>query len=906
MSFAFCPACGAASRADSSRPDDTETSLSGATAARSPSPAPVPPERHDRFTPGTMIADRYRIVGLLGRGGMGEVYRADDLKLGRTVALKFLPETMERDPARLARFLNEVRVAVRVTHPNVCRVHDVVEFAGRHFLSMEYVDGEDLATSLRRIGRLPGDRAVRVARQLCAGLAAAHAQGVLHRDLKPGNVMIDGRGDVRITDFGLAGAIGGFAGAEIRVGTPAYMAPEQIEGRDVTVRSDLYALGLVLYELFSGKPAFGDRTPEAVKRRSTTTPSSLTSVVDDVDPAVARVVERCLSPDPAERPASAMAVAAALPGGDPLAAALAAGETPSPELLAEAGASAGLRPGLAIAALVAIAIAIGTIGWLSTRITLAGRVELDRPPAVLADRAHEIVRSTGWGTASVDSDHDWTANSPYLQWLRTSDTDPARWDRLSAERPTGLLFRYRESPVPLARVSSGSIGSWMEDPAPTRAGMVQVTLDSKGRLESLTAVPESFDARDGFTGEVGAEPDWSGLFAAAGLDAATFETAEPISRPRAFADRRYAWVGRAADVDAVEFRVEAASVRGRATSFIVYEPWDLPDDLPAVGNDADASPPAAPSVSSRITGLLQPASFVLSLLGITLVAIRNVRLGRGDHRTAMRFGLYLATIRLLWLIDARPADDYVGLLIGHLAWAAYRFSISYVFYLALEPYARRLWPEMLISWVRLFGGRFRDARVGRDVLIGVAAGCAFALVHSLSQWIFIDRIPSNEGLSSSFWSLESLRGVRAAVASVPGLHVSSVLDTLLGVMMFLVLRVITGSTRVAVGLTTAVALLLFNPGELLNPAFLVSFGLLVTVFWLALFRAGLLAVLLANSVDELLRGVRVTADLGAWHALPMWLVYGTVISLTVWAFVATSSGRPLFRDEVHARAVAES
>ena len=147
-----------------------------------------------RFIPGTIIDGRYRVVGLLGRGGMGEVYRADDLKLGQPVALKFLPRDVAQDRDRLERFLNEVRSALSVTHANVCRVHDIGEVDDQHYLSMEYVDGEDLGSLLRRIGRLPGDKAVQIARQICAGLAAAHEQGILHRDLKPANVMIDGRG----------------------------------------------------------------------------------------------------------------------------------------------------------------------------------------------------------------------------------------------------------------------------------------------------------------------------------------------------------------------------------------------------------------------------------------------------------------------------------------------------------------------------------------------------------------------------------------------------------------------------------------------------------------------------------------------------------------------------------------
>src|SRR6516225_2636429 len=160
---------------------------------------------HGRFAPGAILESRYRVLGLLGRGGMGEVYRADDLRLGQQVALKFLPAVLSHDPVRLAQFHNEVRTA----------------------------------------------------RQVCAGLAAAHERGVLHRDLKPANIMLDGAGKVRIMDFSLAAA---GEVTDVRAGTPAYMAPEQLAGREVTVRSDIYALGLVLYEIFTGRRAFDAKT----------------------------------------------------------------------------------------------------------------------------------------------------------------------------------------------------------------------------------------------------------------------------------------------------------------------------------------------------------------------------------------------------------------------------------------------------------------------------------------------------------------------------------------------------------------------------------------------------------------------------------------------------------------------
>ena len=278
----FCSACGAPVGSD----DATLTSLSDAatiaaatdgsddvaTMEFASAKSPRPPRsassssshpssaafslNEGRFLPGRLLAGRYRIIALLGKGGMGEVYRADDLTLGQPVALKFLPEEASREEGLLERFRNEVRIARRVSHPNVCRVYDVGEVDGHTFFTMEYVDGEDLASLLRRIGRLPQDKAIDIARQLCSGLAAAHAKGVLHRDLKPANIMLDGRGQVVMTDFGLAGLTDQIHGADIRSGTPAYMAPEQIAGKEVTAQSDLYSLGLVLYEVFTGKRAF--------------------------------------------------------------------------------------------------------------------------------------------------------------------------------------------------------------------------------------------------------------------------------------------------------------------------------------------------------------------------------------------------------------------------------------------------------------------------------------------------------------------------------------------------------------------------------------------------------------------------------------------------------------------------
>src|ERR1700691_6815587 len=224
----FCPQCAAALDGSSA-----ETALMPAAGSQSPRSQPMLSSStcvdEGRFLPGVVMAGRYRIAGLLGRGGMGEVYRATDLTLGQSVALKFLPEEAAQDQRLLERFHAEVRIARVVSHPNVCRVYDIGEIEGMPFISMEYVDGEDLASLLTRIGRLPADKAVETGRKLCAGLAAAHDRGVIHRDLKPQNIMINKRGEVVIMDFGLAAVAGQLSVPEARNGTPAYMSPEQLK-----------------------------------------------------------------------------------------------------------------------------------------------------------------------------------------------------------------------------------------------------------------------------------------------------------------------------------------------------------------------------------------------------------------------------------------------------------------------------------------------------------------------------------------------------------------------------------------------------------------------------------------------------------------------------------------------------
>ncbi len=263
-----------------------------------------------QLSEGATFAGRYRIVELLGEGTTGSVYRTHDLALDVPVALKLFAVS---GPAGLDRLCTEVRMARRVTHPAVCRVHDVGTHESRCFLTQEYVDGEDLAQLLRRVGRLVPERVLEIGRQLTDALAAAHASGVLHRDIKPSNIMFDRAGRVRITDFGISAMVAAPESGP-RSGTPAYMAPELVDpGAGASESSDLYALGLVLHELLTGRAVFrADSAAELLELHRHAAPPAPSKSVPDVDPRLEQVILQALEKDPAARPASARSMAHAL------------------------------------------------------------------------------------------------------------------------------------------------------------------------------------------------------------------------------------------------------------------------------------------------------------------------------------------------------------------------------------------------------------------------------------------------------------------------------------------------------------------------------------------------------------------------------------------------------------------
>ncbi len=842
----------------------------------------LPSIDESRFVPGDVLADRYRIAGLLGRGGMGEVYRADDLKLKQPVALKFLPESFSTDGASLARFYQEVSVARQISHRHVCRVYDVAEAEGYHFISMEFVRGEELSSLLKRIGRLPGDKAVETARQLCAGLAAVHEAGVLHRDLKPANVMLDERGDVRITDFGIAALAGEAGGRDALAGTPAFMSPEQLEGRELTARSDLYSLGLVLYEIFTGKRAFdAPSLRELLKlRHSDTQPSSPSSHVKDLDPSIERLIFRCLERDPEKRPATALQVAAALPGGDPLAAALAAGETPSPEMVAAAPKQGALRPAVAVLLLATLFVLTGLVCFLSKDVGLYRMAPLDKSPEVLRDRAAELAKRLGYATPA-DSAYGMSVDRDYVSHVSDTDASPARWEKLKTGQPAAIYFWYRQSPYTFEVWSIGEVRENL--PALTTPGMATLTLDTLGRLRSFRAAPPRVDVAT--TGE-SAAPDWNVLFMEAGLDPSRFTPSASTWVPPHPYTARAAWEGTYPARPEMKIHVEAAAYGGRPVYFEIIDSWDRPP----------AAPEHLGSTKERALGILLLSVFFVAIFGGALLAWRNLRLGRGDRKGAFRLAAFVFAVFIFgWVFSAHhvaneeEASNFMAELRGTLFVACF----FWVVYLAFEPFVRRRWPGRIVSWNRLLAGDFRDPLVGRDLLVGAVFGvgiilCHFYLSDLVPRWL---GYPPREPWFDS--PATKLLGLRSLAAGLTLQIFASLLQPFILLLLLLLLYILLRSERLAAFCLWALAALALGLTKEAPGAPFAAVGAFLAVW--VLYRYGLLAVVSATFFLHLNIFYPITSEFSAWYAGDFLPALVIALSLAVYGFYTLLAGRPMFR-----------
>lgn len=899
----------------------------------------------NRFNPGDLLAERYRVVAFLGKGGMGEVYRADDLELEQSVALKLLPARAAADPQIAERVRSEVRLARQISHKNVCRIHDIArlpdEQGGDLFITMEYVDGEDLGTLLKRIGKLPQDKAIDVARQLCAALAAAHDQGVLHRDLKPANVMLDGRGRVKLTDFGIAAIVDEIEDEEASSGTPAYMAPEQYEGQEVSKRSDIYSLGLVLYELLTGHAAWGAKTIDDLRRLRADheRPPSLSSTnIAGLDPALAALIDRCIDKDPAERPTSAFAVAAALPGADPLAAALAAGETPSPELIAASGGRGVLAPKVAAAVVVANLALIALSIFLTRGTTLLTVAPPEAPTAVMRDAALDAIRTLGYDMPGhPDTVGDWaidlTAFRRFNQAIRAGISHD--WVGLGRARQTPLRYWLRLEPNGFTpELPSGEVTP--DSPPRTSPGSTYLVLDQQRRLiEFKRQPPKRVETVDT------SEPDWSGVFGLAGLELEAFTPIEARRQLGTDATIRRAWTGREPDdgtgLEPVAIDVYAGAFGGKVCEFIV-SPAGPTKSGPAVEPatpseagassaaiaDSDAGPSAgadnnsagddrsssdAGPTTDQPTGAIAVARMAarwLILGTVTLaagfVAYRNIRLRRSDTRRAVRLGI---TVFILFgvaaFLDADVLPSGINILVS--PYPIYSVGLGFallgiVCYIAAEPLARSRWPGSLVSWTRLFSGRFRDPMIGRDLLFGLTTGAVMTTIAAAAQFAapFVgpdDMPPSHMGVSLILGGPVGVASQSISLVAAGLLNSAAIaIIVLLTMLLFGFLRVKPRwPALLAVGLLLVLQSLA-TPN--VGPADQVGLIVANLIILVLIDRVGLLAAAVAITTTGLLDLLINAAPYDQWWlasaAVPAMLVLGTL----VYAYRTATAGRPLF------------
>lgn len=820
-----------------------------------------PDSASGQLRPGTILAGRYTVLGLSGRGGMGEVYRARDNKLDQVVALKLITQSLRRSTMATIRLHNEVRLARQVSHPNVCRVYDIGESDGLHFLTMEFVDGEDLAHLLKRIGRFPQDKGIEIARRICAALSAAHERGVLHRDLKPGNVMLSSSGRVVVTDFGLAAIPEDSYAVQSRSGTPAYMAPEQVAAGPVSVRSDIYSLGLVLYELFTGRPAF-----ESADRANLTKPSLL---VIDLDPDVERVILRCLAPEPESRPATAMAVAASLPGGDPLELALAAGQTPPPEMVAASGEKTGISVRAAVCCLLGALVALAAAVTFGGRPQVLTRAPMEATPDGLAARARELAASFGY-PGQRDRAFGFLYDAGQIQRLEREG-----WANSSLSSPSPVRFWYRESAQPLASYEMRGI-AW-NDPPDSLPGMLSMQLDAAGRLTYFRALPHARSIAAPH------EANWTLPLNAAGLDPNSLRPTTPRILPPVFADSRLAWTGSFLDRPEAPVRVEAAALAGRPVYFRLIPAWET-----------DSVNPSHLDTSFQVTARPYPpfysgsAQAFLTALGIFIgwVAWRNVSSGRGDRRGALRVAVFVFA---LWFIygmavgfgQLAAANERSWIIAAH---ALYWAGIAWMLYIALEPLVRRRWPNSLVSWSRLISGRFRDPLVGRDILIGILTTSWFFLARTQLPITIGSTIPVHIGALLGVVPVSLATGVSGA----------------LSIAVVFTLTLAGFRRKWAAFLLTAAILFILNffqatGRDLLQVSSIVMYSLVTAA---VLLRFGFLACYTAMATSYLLFALPLGPDFDRWYEDPGRACVLLLVVVAVYAFHSALAERRVIREEL--------
>jgi serine/threonine-protein kinase len=665
------------------------------------------------------------------------------------------------------------------------------------------------------------------------------------------------------------------------------MAPEQLAGHEVTTKSDIYSLGLVLYEILTGKRAFEASTlAELMKQRESGRITNPSTLVRDLDPLIERVILRCLETDPDKRPSSSLQVAAALPGGDPLAAALAAGETPSPQMVAAAGEKTGLAPRVAISCFAAVVLGLLFYCAFALRGNGLERIHPENPPEVLAKRSREVISSIGYPGTPVDIAYGFTYDTDFLDFAEKEHLQRAQWDGVLSERPPVLRYWFRQSPREMS-----PDGFWNDsltpnvvtfsDPPTILSGMINLELDQEGRLLYFQAIPPQKEENP----PPARASDWTPLFFAAGLDLAQFHAVEPMWNSLASSDTRAAWEG-VWPGSGRPLHIEAAAHRGKPVFFSLTGPWTK---LGRMGQ-------ADQSSANKAGQIIGWSIALLILAGGLFLAYRNYTRGRADREGALRLASLIFVLELLICVFRShfvPTLDLVGLIILANSTALFMAALLWILYIALEPYVRRNWPQTIISWTRFLNGHLRDPLVGGDLLYGVLLGVLWLCVFAVGAFFLF-----RAGVSPQLGSTELLLGVRETVASGLVTVIGSIRTSLVFFFLIVLLRALVKNRWLA----AIIFVLLFAvPKVLGSEHLLIEAPLWVTIYGIAAFavvRFGLIVLGVAALTVDVLLNVPITLDFSNWYAARSLCVLLSFVLMAAWGFYTSLAGQKLLKDEL--------
>jgi len=617
--------------------------------------------------------------------------------------------------------------------------------------------------------------------------------------------------------------------------------------------------------------------------KESATPTAPSEIARDMDPVIERVILRCMEKDPRQRPASVAQVVAALPGGDPLAAAIAAGETPSPEMVAASGSKEGLKPWVAWACLAFVIAGVCAAAFLLDELPLYRRVEIENSPEVMAASAREILKKAGYPQRPLDSASGFSIDFECLSYVRENDRTAGRWDRI----PSSVIgFWYRQSPRSLVHwLAPGYMGYGIEaEYLPlTFTGETRVELDARGRLTSFEAVPPERDE----SGDESRIPDWTALFDAAGLEPAKWIPVAPSWNPPLYADTRTAWTGVHPDRPELPMRIEAAAYRGKPVFWRLIAPWNNPSRMA----------PSSPSPADKAAHLLAIILVIILTLAGAFFARRNLRLGRGDRKSATRLAcLVLILFAAEWIVGEHhvPELEEFSLFLMSFSWALLVAGFLWLLYIALEPFVRRRWPGALVSWSRLFAGDFRDPLVGRDLLVGCVIGIALCLLegvsNNLASWIGVPEAPFTVGGSE----FQSLLGTRAVMDQILLLPVVSLFWGLATLFLLFLFRVLLRREWLAAG-TFIVVLTAFLGLGSDSPVTWVFYALKCGFVCFLLVRFGLLANTAHYATYFFLWFFPITPQLSAWYSGIGLAAVVLVLAFAAYAFHTSLGGHPVFQ-----------